>query len=81
MVHLKPHFLLYFYSALAEILNHQLNTSKIASQSNLFATDDLTIQSSSYNHSRFVAGFGMVVNYNQLELGFSAPQIIEVPLV
>lgn len=58
-------------------ISRHLNTSNIASASNMFDLSDPTLTSPVYNYTRFIAGFGMLVNYKQLEFGFSAPQIIE----
>jgi len=59
------------------MISRHLNTSSIAATSNMFDLSDPTLSSPVYNYTRFISGFGMLVNYKQLEVGFSAPQIIE----
>ncbi|WP_299250810.1 PorP/SprF family type IX secretion system membrane protein [uncultured Cytophaga sp.] len=61
----------------AGIISRHLNTSNIGNTSSMFDLSDPTLTSSAYNYTRFISGFGMLVNYKQLEFGFSAPQIIE----
>ena len=58
-------------------LIRSFNTGKIDTESALFAADDPTLSDNDYNYTRFVAGFGLLLNWKALELGFSAPHIIE----
>lgn len=58
-------------------ISRQLNTNGIGVGSNMFDLSDPTLSGSNYNYTRFISGFGMVLNLKQLEIGFSAPQIIQ----
>ncbi len=59
------------------ILNRKINVNNLESQSSLFDSSDPTVNNSTFNYSRFVSGFGLLMKAKDFEIGFSAPHIIE----
>jgi type IX secretion system PorP/SprF family membrane protein len=59
------------------LLNRTINVSDIQTNTDLFDEDDPTLNGDGYNFNRFVAGFGMLYEIDHLEIGFSAPHIVE----
>lgn len=59
------------------VLNRRLNPTNLSNSSALLETGDPTLNDNNYSYSRFVSGFGMLCDWKEIKVGFSAPHIIE----
>jgi type IX secretion system PorP/SprF family membrane protein len=62
------------------MVNSSIDLSDINNRDAVIATGDPVINSSEYNYTHFIAGFGVVYAIDQLEIGLAAPHILESQL-
>lgn len=59
----------------AGVVNRRIGVN--TEQQGLLDNTDPSLYSDNYNHTNFVSGFGLLANWKGLQLGFSAPHMIE----
>lgn len=59
------------------LLNRSLDASNISGDAQQQVLADPTLSSGAFNSTHFVAGFGVLGNWKSLEIGMSAPHVIE----
>ena len=61
----------------AGVISRRITNKNLNTNATLFSEDDPTLSASDFNQTNFVAGFGFMVKWKELEVGFSAPHIVE----